>query len=50
MSGIEVSHRLICDLCHKEVAYYSYTHSERTVMNELKDIVCPKCYRSKVAR
>jgi len=43
-SKIIVSNRLICDLCHKTVCYYSYTHSERTVMNEIKDVLCQKCY------
>lgn len=42
-----VSNRLICDICHKTVCYYSYTHSERTVMNELKDVVCEKCFEDK---
>ena len=39
-----VSNRLICDKCRKTVCYYSYTHSERTVMNEIENVLCKRCY------
>lgn len=44
---LDITHRLICDVCHRSIAYYSFEHTERKFMNELKDIICPKCFDKK---
>jgi len=43
MSKPHTTHRLMCDSCHEVIAYYSFNHTERMFMDELGDILCPKC-------
>lgn len=40
-----ITHRLICDVCLKDLCYYKPKNSERRFMDELESIICKKCMK-----